>query len=461
MNSSAWAFEELSTANFGDKRFNRRYARIVATKASAPGRSIPQAFGDWANTKGCYRFLGSEKVTAEKILAPHQDRTRQRTAEHKVVLAVQDTSSLDFTSRKKTAGLGYLQGEFHRGIMMHTALAVIPHGEVLGILAQQSWIRPPEEYGKKHQRKAQPTSAKETQRWLDVQRAAIAAVAAETHVIVIADREADFYEFFASDRPAHADVLIRLTHNRRVDGEIKHLREAIEAAPEAGRMTVSIGRANERAPRSAELRVSYQPVRVQAPVGRKMDSVPSSVALTVILAREINAPAGESPIEWLLLTSLCVDSLATAITCIGYYSQRWLIERFHYTLKSGCAIEDLQLESADRLQKALALLSVVAWRLMWLLYHSRVHPEESSESFLQPHEWQLLYAKEHRGKPMPRTPPTVKQAVLWIAKLGGFLARKGDGDPGIKTLWRGLLRLNDMAETWKLALNSPTLMGNA
>lgn len=144
---------------------------------------------------------------------------------------------------------------------------------------------------------------------------------------------------------------------------------------------------------------------------------------------------------------------------------RWVVQ-------SGCrpgtqqcggtlfSIEDLQLESAEHLEKALAVLSIVAWRLMWLLCHSRVHPDDSSGEYLEPHERQLFYAKEHRGKAEAKHPPTMQQAVLWIAKLGGFLARKGDGDPGIKTLWRGLQRLNDMAETWKLARASLPLMGN-
>lgn len=461
MNASRWASQELSTAQFGDKRLSQRYWRIVGSIAAAPGRSIPQSCGDWSSTKACYRFLGSTGVTAEKILAPHQHSTGLRAGGHRVVLAVQDTSSLDFTTRRKTAGLGYLQREFQRGIMVHTSLGVTPEGEILGVLAQQSWTRPPEEYGKKRQRRERPTSAKETQRWLDVQRAAIATVGSQTHVIAVADREADFYEFFASARPSNADVLLRATHNRRLHGEIDRLRAAVDEAPEAGVLRVDIGRANERAPRQAELSVRYCRVSILPPKTRGVSDVPTMIDLTVVRAREIHAPEGETPIEWVLLTSLVVESFEAACLCVGYYNQRWLIERFHYTLKSGCAIEDLQLESAERLEKALAVLSIVAWRLMWLLYHSRVHPNDSSGEYLEPHEWQVLYAKEHRGKAEAKHPPTMQQAVLWIAKLGGFLARKSDGDPGIKTLWRGLQRLNDMAETWKLARASLPLMGNA
>ena len=399
-----------------------------------PGSSIPQASQTWGATKACYNFLASEKVTPEKILQPHQQSTGRRIEQESVVLAVQDTSSLNFTAHGATTGLGYLQGESDRGIIMHTSLAVTPSAAVLGVLSQRSWVRPVEEYGKKHQRRRRSTSEKETQRWLDVQQEAFAAVAADVQVIAIADREADFYEFFASQRPSNADVLIRATHNRRLDGECEYLHEAIEQMPEATQMSVTIPRANERPERQARLSIRYQRVRMLAPRNRRTSDHPASVEVTLLLAREIDQPAAGTPIEWWLLTTMLIDTPERAIACVGYYSQRWLIERFHFTLKSGCAIEQLQLESAERLRAALAVMSIVAWRLMWLLYHSRADPSASAEEFLQPHEWQILYLKEHPGTHLPEQPPTLQQAVLWIAKLGGFLARTSDGLPGIKTL---------------------------
>jgi Transposase DNA-binding/Transposase Tn5 dimerisation domain len=478
MNRQTWASIELATASFGDRRLNRRLARIVDDLTAAPGVSLPHACGSWAATKACYNFLASTRVTAEKIRMPHYQSTLQRIGHHRVVLAVQDTSSLDFTAKRGTRGLGYLQGPFQRGIMIHTCLALTPSGEVLGLLSQQSWVRPLQEYGRRHQRKQRPTADKETQRWLDVQRAATAAIPVQSTVITIADREADSYAFLAAERPANAEVLIRVAHNRRISGPLAHLHEAIAALPEAGRMSVEIGRANERAPRQARLRVSFGTVEILAPKHQVRseakrrgldddggslphDSLPQSITVSVVAVREIDPPPQERPVEWLLLTSLRIASLEAAIECVGFYSQRWLIERFHYTLKSGCAIEELQLESVERLDNALAVLSIVAWRLLWLLYHARAEPEASCEEFLEQHEWQLLYMKEHRGKPLPSRPPTLQQAVRWIAKLGGFLARRLDGDPGIKTLWRGLRRLNDLAEAWQLSRQSSSLMGNA
>jgi hypothetical protein len=461
MTQSSWASAELVTADIGDQRLNRRLVQIVKDLSAMPGSSIPQASQSWKATKACYNFLGSEKVMPEKILQPHQQSTRRRMAESAIILAVQDTSSLNFTSHRKTTGLGYLQNPTHRGMFLHTSLGITPSGEILGVLSQHSWVRPDEEYGKKHQRRSRSTSEKETQRWLDVQQEAFAAVAADVQVIAMADREADFYEFFASDRPSNADVLIRATHNRRLDGECEYLHEAIEQMPESTQMSVTIARANERPERQARLSIRYQPVRMLAPRNRRTGDHPASVEVTLLLAREIDQPAEGEPIEWWLLTTMLIDTPAQAIACVGYYSQRWLIERFHFTLKSGCAIEQLQLESVERLRAALAVMSIVAWRLLWLLYHSRAEPSASAQEFLQPHEWQVLYVKEHPGQRLPSQPPTLQQAVLWIAKLGGFLARTSDGLPGIKTLWRGLRRLNDIADTWKLAQNSLPLMGNA
>jgi hypothetical protein len=460
MTQQTWASHETRTTELGDKRLNRRLGRILEDLSASPGSSIPQASGTWAASKACYNFLGSKKVTAAGILASHQHSTIERIGQHRRILAVQDTSELDFTAHGKTSGLGYLHRKFQQGIIFHTSLAVSTQGEVLGVLAQQSWTRPNEDYGKKHQRRRRPTSEKETQRWLEMQQGAFCAASPDLQIIAVADREADFYEFFAAERPANAEVLLRVTHNRRVEAETRYLRQTIEAAPEAGEMLVELGRSDGRPARQARLSIRYTHLRIHAPSNRKLPvGMPQSVEVSIVLASEVDPPADQKPIEWLLLTSLPITTLEDAIACVGYYTRRWLIERFHYTLKSGCGIEQLQLESAERLQKALAVLSIVAWRLLWLLYHARVQPEASAEEFLERHEWQILYVKEHRGKRPPSTPPTLQQAVLWIAKLGGFLARRGDGTPGIKTLWRGLRRLNDLAGAWKLAQSLPVTYG--
>jgi hypothetical protein len=170
----------------------------------------------------------------------------------------------------------------------------------------------------------------------------------------------------------------------------------------------------------------------------------------VVWAVEEVPPSGEKAISWLLLTTLEVACFEQASRCLRWYSYRWLIERYHYTLKSGCRLEQLQLETADRLERALATYAIVAWRLLWLTYEARSHPTESIEGILPPHYWIALYCHIHQTTVQPQEPPSLVDCVRWIARLGGFLGRKSDGEPGVKTLWLGLQRVHDMASIWQL-----------
>jgi len=180
----------------------------------------------------------------------------------------------------------------------------------------------------------------------------------------------------------------------------------------------------------------------------------------VIEVREVNPPAGEKAIRWLLLTSLALDSIEQARTYVRWYTYHWLIERFHYVLKSGCQLEERQLCQEKRLERLLAVFSLVAWQLLWLTYQARLAPDAPCTVALQPHEWQALYAFIQRNPHLPTTAPTLHQAVRWIAQLGGFLGRKGDGEPGVKVLWRGWQRLQDIAATWTRLHPPPRDVGN-
>jgi hypothetical protein len=185
--------------------------------------------------------------------------------------------------------------------------------------------------------------------------------------------------------------------------------------------------------------------------------------LQVVLAEEETPPAGVKAVKWLLFTTLPVTCLAEAQTTVRRYSKRWLIERYHLVLKSGCRLESLQLETGERLQRALATYCLVAWRLLWLTYEARRDPERPCDQVLEPSEWQGLYATIHRTTQIPERPPTLQQAVRWIAQLGGFLGRRRDGSPGVQTLWKGWRHLHDIAATWELThpTPSPRLVGNA
>ena len=247
-----------------------------------------------------------------------------------------------------------------------------------------------------------------------------------------------------------SELLIRAKHHRRINHELKLVRYAIAQTPSSGQLVISVPRKDEKPTPEATLTVRHASLTFPAPSNRRPTATKEEITLNVISAREDNPPAGETPINWLLLTTLEVNDFSEAVLCILWYTYRWLIERYHYVLKSGCRIEHLQLETAERIKKALATYAIVAWRLLWLTYQARQNPELPCDTILETHEWQSLYCHFHHV-PLPSSqPPSLKQAVIWIAQLGGFLARKHDGFPGVKTLWRGLPRLHDIASTWKL-----------
>lgn len=433
-----------------DVRLKQRLITLIEQLSCKPTESIPLACGNWAETKAAYRFWDNKKVDINKIVAACQLSTLDRTKDEEVILAIQDTTDLDFTHHPHTQGLGHLDAAYLRGIKVHTTLAVSSEGIPLGILGQEIWTRDPETIGKKHKRKQKETSEKESQRWLTAQQETVVNTIVGQKVITVADREADIFDLFSQASNNDGDFLIRACHNRKVESELSYLIPTIEAAPSAGEMAVEINRNSHSAARIAKLNIQFMSMVIHQPANRTITQSLPPVTVNVILATETDSPLGIEPIRWLLLTTLPVDTLDQAMTYIRYYTLRWLIERYHYTLKSGCQVEELQLETADRLKRAFVTYSIVAWRLLWLTYTSRVNPAVSCECILEPDQWQAL-ACHHLGSPVPLAqPPSLGEAVLWIAQLGGFLARTGDGVPGVKTIWRGFSRLTDLVKMWRL-----------
>lgn len=458
----SWAQSELYRAEFGDARLTQRLIQLVEALARRAEASIPQACPCWAQTKAAYRFFANERATPGAIIGAHAASTADRIrtqARSGRILAIQDTTSLDFTPHPGTAGLGYLQGAHRYGLLVHTTLAVSTEGLPLGLLDQQTWVRPESEYGIKHQRKQRTTQQKESRRWIEAERASLAHVPEDVEVVLVADREADIYALVTAPRPAWAHLLIRLAQNRRTTSELGRLWSDLEALPVVDRFDLEVPRRHEAharsgsmtPPRQARIEVRAGRVEICKPISGGIDEAASapSVVMHAILAREIDPPQGETGITWRLLTSLAIPEAATAREVIEYYSRRWLVERFHYVLKSGCRVEELQLREASRLERALACYSLVAWRLLSLTYHARIDGDDSCDGHLRRSEWQTLTALE--GKPIPAQAPSLREALGRIARLGGFLGRGGDGEPGVKVLWRGLRRLADITDGFDLA----------
>lgn len=440
----------MKGVNFPDARLGQRLTLMVGRLAAQPGASIPQAMGTWADTKAAYRFLDSDRVSPDTIRAAHAQSCIERIAALSTVLIVQDTSTLDFTHHPATKGLGYLHAS-QRGLVMHTGLACTVEGVPLGVLSQDIWLRDLDALGKSEDRRKRPFDEKESAKWVTTLQRSTAAVPAHVQTVTIADSEADVFDLFAAERPATAQLLIRATRNRGIVGETRYLWAVVESSPVVGETSVNLKATAKREARTAHCSIRFQTVTVRpprhpSPGSRHM----KPVTLQAVLVREESPPKGVEPLCWLLLTTLAVNSFAEALRCVQWYRLRWIVERYHLVLKSGCRVERLQLETAERIERAVAVYSVVAWRLLWLTYEARRSPEASCEGALERHEWQALYCTIHKTSTPPAEPPTLRQAVRWIAQLGGFLGRKGDGEPGVIVLWRGLRRLEDIASLWLL-----------
>jgi hypothetical protein len=459
-----WADHELRYAKLGDARLNKRLSRLVADLATRPESSLPQATVGWAATKAAYRFFDNPRLEPDDIRAAHRAAAEQRLPEAGTVLALQDTTQLDFSRHPATRGLGYLGDLKHNGLLAHSVLLASADGVPLGVVDQHVWRRDPTQYGKRQQRRHKATADKESQRWLDALQQAEQSVPPGRALLTVADREADFYDLFtAKRRPGH-DLLIRAKGRRSVRHPARLLGPALRQSPARGQLSVALPRADGRAARTATLTLRFGRFSINPPSTHPRRKGLPAVTLTAVLAQEEEPPAGVPAVSWLLLTSLEVEALAQAAAVVRCYSRRWLVERFHFVLKSGCRVEQLQLEAADRLMRALATYSIVAWRLLWLTYEARQHPEASCAEVFGRQEWEVLHRAGNPGKPLPEAAPSLREAVRQVARLGGFLARRGDGEPGVQTLWRGLRRLQDLVDGHRLTRqqqNSPsTLVGN-
>lgn len=456
---------ELRHVDLGDQRLDRRLVKLVDDLLEAPEASVPEASGDWAATKAAYRFWDNPRVQPDRIRAAHRDSTCERIAGHQgePILAIQDTTKLDFTDHPGTTGLGYLAGKHRRGLWLHSALAVSAGGVPLGLLDQRTWTRDLSDLGKRARRNKKETAEKESQRWLDALAATEAALPAEQAVVTVADREADLYDLFAAPRRPGSHLLIRAKPRRRVRHVERLLGRAVRAKAAAGTITVELRRGDDRPPRRATLTIRFATLDVAPPSTHPRRKGLPHLRLTAILAEEEGPPAGREPVRWYLVTTLPIATLADAERAVRWYTLRWLVERYHYVLKSGCRVERLELETVERLDRAVATYAIVAWQLLWLTYEARHAPEDSCESVLPREAWQLMHRVVHKKEPVPATAPSLKEAVRQVARLGGFLARKGDGDPGVKTIWRGLRRLADLVEGWRLSRENPAQedVGNA
>jgi hypothetical protein len=440
-----WIADEFSGMDLGDERLNKRARILMERLSSKPTASIPMACNGWAETLAAYRFLGNDDVQWEDILSPHWAQTRERMRAHPVVLCLQDTTELDFNGQQ-IEGLGRLNYTARIGMYLHPTLAVTPQREPLGVTDAWMWARESKED------EAVSTSPKESARWIEgYERVAeMAAGLPATRLVYVADREADLVELMvrAQTLGTPADWLVRAKHNRCLPEGEKLWSHTCTGEP-LGEIVFTMGSRHGQKAREVRQQLWARPVQI--PAGKTQ-----SVSVICIVAREVGAPAGTKPVEWRLLTNRAAPALADIVELIDWYRARWEIEMFFNVVKNGCRVEGLQLSSMARIERALALFLVVAWRIAHLMRTGRTCPDLDAGLFFDPDEIHGAYLLTKK-KP-PGHPPRLNEVLRLIATLGGFLARKGDGEPGVKTIWLGLQRVMDAA-TMIQVLRNPEAMG--
>ena len=470
-----WVTQEFCGADLSDKRLDRRLVKTAQQLARSPTAPINEACGDWASTQAAYRLFDNPKASTQAILRPHSEATVERMAAHGgPVLAIQDTVFFSYGQHPKTRGLGPIgksNSAGEHGLIMHNALAFTTAGVPLGVLSQQIWARqavPEEDYQEKIERlQCTPIEEKESAKWLEALRETVARSPAGVKVITVADRESDFFEFITQAQEQRALFLIRARTDRRLVPEdsagSSSILEALVDAPVLGALTVAIPGNGKRKTRTARVEVRIAAVTIKAPQRRgpaKASASLEPVTVNVIAATEASPPTGTEAISWVLLTNLPVNNFEAAAEKIDWYGHRWGIETWHKVLKSGCTVEDCRLETGDRLQRYLTLFSIIGVRLMHVAYLARVQPEAAATEVFSAEEIEALHLRVHQTLPPPQ-PPTLREAVRMLGRLGGHLGRKGDGEPGVTVRWRGWMSLYETVATLRAYKGSLGLINSS
>jgi hypothetical protein len=453
--SVEWVCEEFAGVDLSDKRLDRRLIKTAEQLVSSPASPINEACGDWASTQGAYRLFDNGNASCEAILEPHIQATLKRMAGvGGPVLVMQDTVFFSYGQHPKTRGLGPIgnsNSEHERGLIMHNALAFTAAGVPLGLLSQTTWARQevPEEGYQENILRLQCTAIeeKESSKWLQALHETVGRAPRGVQVITVADRESDFFEFFTQAEEQRARFLIRARTDRMLVPEesagFESILEAYASADVLGTLTVKIPGNGKRKARTAQVEVRVAPVTIKPPQRRgaaKASGSTEPISVNVIGATESAPPEGQAAISWVLLTNLPVPDFDCAAEKVQWYAKRWGIETWHKVLKSGCKVEDCLLETAERLARYLTLFSIIGVRLMHVAYLARAQPDIPATDVFSQEEIEAVHVHLYKKLP-PREPPSLREVVRMIGRIGGHLGRKCDGEPGMTVLWRGWMRL--------------------
>ena len=450
-----WVEREFGNIQLYDSRIKKRLFRLTRDFFASPGSLIPEAcHGSEAEIKAAYRLFDNSKISMETILQSHYETTLERIKSERVVLAVQDTSFLNYTSHVTTEGLGPINHakDNNIGLVLHDTMAFTPEGTPLGLLDVQLWARDEKEAGKSKLRKKLPIEEKESMKWIKSYRSLLKyqSICPETTIVSVGDREADIYELFleAASRSNSPELLIRSDRGRRRKIDQEYVWDKISLEDVQGTTDIFIPGNGSRKKRIAKMEIRFAKVTLNPPK-TKRHLLP--VDVWAVYSVETDYPPDiKAPLEWLLYSTVEITTFNDAVEKLSWYAQRWGIEIYHRTLKSGCRIEDRLLSHTDRLETCLAVDMVIAWRIYYLIKQGREIPDLPCSVFLKEEEWKILCARFNKST---EEMPTLQESVRMIAKLGGFIGRKADGEPGVITLWRGLKKFDAMMAGYKLAVS--------
>jgi hypothetical protein len=448
----SWAEAEFKTIDLGDARLNRRVIKIVEALGLAPGRTIPQAFQSWGSIKACYNFFSNGSISEKKIIVPHVKQTIERIKEYPIVLLPNDTSELDYNAKEAMEGKERITNT-KKGLWLHPTIAVTPERVMLGIVDINFWKRKLEVNSKGSKQDKLPIEDKESYRWLQSYRRSceIAREVPETQFINIADREGDIIEVFdeiakQKEIGKAADVIIRSQHDRLLEGKKgkqDKLWQKLKEAPSLGEIEFVVPATEKRSGRKVKQKLKGISVSIKP---RHKLTV---VQINAVMAIEENPPEGEDALIWILLTSLPVQSFEDVVKVINYYLCRWEIETFFKVLKSGCKIEERQLQTTERMKALITVFMILAWRVMFTLMMGRACGEMSCDVVFDGAEWKAVYKILNRKQALPEKPPSLGEFIIMIAILGGYVDRNKEGPPGVKVVWKGMARMVDFALAWE------------
>jgi len=462
-----WAEEHFGEADLSDQRRRRRAVTIAAAMAANPGASIPRLFTRWYDTKAAYAFFGHHEVTPDSVQLGHRDLVREQMHSPSTYLLLEDTTEVDYTGGDSIPGLGPVgnSNQFTQGAHVHTVLGVAwpeqaeasaagrrPSLAVIGVCDQQYYIRTPRPAGEPAGvSSARKKRDRESQLW---ERATerLGPAPDSARWVRVCDSAADIYEQMRSCAEYGHGYVIRSAQDRTLAGEdgrthAGRLYDRARSLEPLGHVEVALHARKGKPARTATVSVSATKVRIRSPQrpGANVGCLPP-IECHVVRVWEAAAPEGVEPLEWILLVDAEVASFEAARECVLQYATRWLIEEFHMALKTGLGAERLQLETAERLFAVIAVMSVVALRLVDLRERVRCEPDAPAETAgVSAEELDVLRRINDRAI------TTVADVALAIGRLGGHLNRKRDGMPGWRTLWYGTTKLQLLCEGVRLA----------